>query len=218
MNPSDLHAYAKTFPSQGGVEIGPWLEKYASEVPRGSAIVEVGSWLGAGTAYLALGAMQNGAEIHVYDRFFCVSEEEKTKAARFGIDLLVGENTLPRVQGFLARFPAKIHYHKGSIKKGSLPKSFVWPSLPIGLYVDDATKIEPIWSHAMSVFKPHFIPGKTILVLMDYHFDLVVREQGKTNWQNYSAQRSYMAKHASEFELVEDRIGGTTAAVWRYLG
>lgn len=200
----DLHAYAKTFPSQGGVEIGPWLERYASEVPEGSAIVEVGSWLGAGTAHLALGAMKSGAPIHVYDRWRA-TEEEVGKAAKYGIALKPGVDTLPIVKELLGKIPADITYYQESIKNLS------WKSGEIGLYVDDATKVDALWNHAISVFKPYFIPGKTILVLMDYFF-------GERAGFKYDAQKRYMKLHAKEFELIGERMGGTTVAVWKYLG
>ena len=203
----DLRDYAKTFPSQGGVEIGPWLEKYASEVPEGSAIVELGSWLGGGTAYLALGAMKSKAEIHVYDRFVCASEEEQEKAAKFGVKLALGEDTLPRVMTALIKFGVGVHYTKNSFKPAIPVK---WDDTRIGLYVDDLTKVELLWSHAMKTFRPHFIPGKTILVLMDYFF---YEEKG----HNYASQARYMQQRANEFEMIEERLAGTTAAVFRYV-
>ncbi len=204
----DLHEYAKTFPSQGGVEIGPWLEHYAAEVPEASAIVELGSWLGAGTAHLALGAKKSGAEIHVYDRFRCASEEEQTKAAKFGVKLEIGDDTLPRVMASLVKFGVGIHYNRGSFKPGIQIK---WDATPVGLYVDDLTKVEYLWTYAMKVFKPHFIPQKTILVLMDYHFDL-------TAGNNYAAQKRYMQQHAKQFQMIVDLRPGTTTAVFRFLG
>ena len=199
-----LSDYARTFPSQGGVEIGQWLEKYASEVPKGSAIVEVGCWLGAGTAHLALGAMYSGAPIHCYDRW-TATEQEVAKAERFGVNLWEGQDTLPLVMKNLDRFDAEIHYHKGSIKE------LAWKGQPIGLYVDDATKIEPLWLHAMDVFGPHFVPRETYLILMDFRF---YEKAG----DKYAAQRDYMAEHSQSFQLIEDRLADTSAALFKYNG
>jgi hypothetical protein len=205
MTEQDLRAYAKTFPSQGGVEIGPWLEKYAAQVPPGSSIVEVGCWLGGGTAHLALGAMKSGAPIVTYDRFFCPGDEEQGKAARYGIKLTHGEDTLPRVRESLKPFGVAIDYRKGSWRK------FDWDKKPIGLYVDDLTKNEFLWGEAMKAFLPSFIPEKTHLFLQDYHFD---EEAGPV----YAAQKRYMAANEKRFELVEDRLAGTTCALFRFVG
>ena len=199
----DFRSYAKSFPSQGGAEIGDWLEAYATNVPKGATIVEAGCWLGAGTAALALGALESGAPIHVYDRW-CATSAEVEKAAAYGIELAYGQNTLARVQMALDCFAVDIYYHRGDLRQAR------WGGYPIGLYVDDATKIAPIWQRAMDIFRPHFIPG-AVLVLMDFHFD----EKG--GWQ-YAAQKQYMAENAQSFEMIADRMGGTTAAAFRCSG
>ena len=206
MTTEELRAYARTFPSQGGVEIGPWLEKYAAAVPPASLIVEVGCWLGAGTAFLALGAPDD-AIIHVFDRWHATAEEVD-KAAKFGVKLTEGQDTLAMVAERLAPFREDIQYHQGNIK------TITWDEGPIALYVDDATKVAPLWERAMAVFKPHFVPRETILVLMDYHFD----EKAPREPEKYAAQKRYMAAYPKEFELIEDRMAGTTAAAFRYLG
>ena len=203
-NLEGLRERALRLPSQGGVEIGPWLEGYAAEVPRNSSIVEIGCWLGAGTAFLALGAMAKATEIHVYDRWRVVGDEAE-KARRWKIKLRDGEDTLPLVKRFLSPFPALIRYHKGDVRQA------IWSNGPIGLYVDDATKVELIWEHAVRTFFPSFIRGETILVLMDYHFD-------EKAGPKYGAQKRWMAAHRNRFELIEERMGGTTAAAFRYVG
>ena len=208
MSLESLRAGARKLPSQGGAEIGAWLEKYASEVPKGSAIVELGCWLGAGTAFLAIGANQSGASIYVYDRFKA-GADEVVKARKFGVDLIEGQDTLPLVKGYLATYrpvePIRIHLERCNLK------NVTWLRKSIGLYVDDATKVEPLWLQAMETFKPYFIPGETILVLMDYHFDEKAGDK-------YAAQKRYMTEHGDEFEIIGDRLNGTTTAVFRYLG
>ena len=52
---SCLHELAEKIPSMGGTEIGALLREAARNAPSNTAIVEVGCWLGAGTAQLALG-------------------------------------------------------------------------------------------------------------------------------------------------------------------
>lgn len=205
-NVEQLRAYARNFPSQGGVEIGPWLEEYAAKVPPGSAIVEVGCWLGAGTAMLSLGAKRAAeTEIHVFDRFQA-GPSEVIKAARFGVELKKREDTLERVMRSLSAFEAPTVFHKGDLMTAE------WiPTISIGLYVDDASKREAEWRHSMATFSPAFIPGETIVVLMDYHFDEKAGEQ-------YAAQKRWIAEHKNSFELICERMGGTSAAVFLYHG
>ena len=67
----DLYAMANRIPSMGGREIGPVLRNLARHAPAGTSIVEVGTWLGAGTAQLALGirerARPSEVALHCYD-------------------------------------------------------------------------------------------------------------------------------------------------------
>jgi len=198
-------------PSQGGREIGRWLREFAGDVPDGAEIVEVGCWLGAGTAELLQGAV-DGARVHTYDRWIA-NDDEVRKAAAQGVELAPGQDTLPTVKEFLEPFTShrkkpwisakpRICYHAGSLRK------IEWHGLPIGLYVDDATKVDELWAEAMRAFKPHFIEG-AVLVLMDYHFDERAGER-------YGAQKRYMAQRAVEYELIDDRLAGTTAAAFGY--
>lgn len=202
---TELRALANKFPHQGGVAIGAWLERFAAGVVPGSAIIELGCWLGGGTAHLALGAMESGAPIFTWDRFICVNEEERGKAAAFKIDFKIGTNTLPWVQDRLKPFPAQIMFNKGSFRK------FVWDDkISIGLYVDDLTKVDEIWRGAMDAFLPSFIPAKTHLFLMDYHFD-------EAAGPKYAAQKRWMAQNQNRFELIQDRMAGTSTALFKFL-
>lgn len=142
-------------PHMGAETIRNHLLKYALEVPEGEAIVEVGSWLGAGTQYLA----KPGKELHVYDRWQA-SREEVGKARKFGLSLYSGQDTLPIVQDRL-RDAVNVHYHKGLLSKAR------YDGPTIGLYVDDASKKN--WHMVSQIFSPYFRPG-TVLVMMDYHF------------------------------------------------
>ena len=54
-----LAEIADRIPSMGGMEIGPALREFARAAGPNKAIVEVGCWLGAGTAQLALGVLEN---------------------------------------------------------------------------------------------------------------------------------------------------------------
>lgn len=193
---TDLRDIAQALPGMGGVEIGVMLAHFAADVPRGQAIVEVGCWLGAGTAHLALGAGQT--PIHVYDRWRA-KENEVRHAASFGVSLSEGENTLPRVVETLRPFNANIRFHRGDIRKAR------WGGKAIGLYVDDASKAAKGWDHSAATFLPH-VPVGGMAVLMDFHF----RAEGRP-----LAQVAWMETRADQWERIADRVNGTTASVFR---
>lgn len=192
---------ANALPSMGGREIGPELRRLASSVLPGQSILEVGCWLGAGTAHLALGARASGAPIHVYDRFKA-SADEVDKARRLvGLDLEEGQDTLPLVQENLARFEANIHWHRGDLRRAR------WVGGPIGLWVDDASKLPKVWAKSVGTFLPH-VPVGGHIVLMDYYF---YEKAGR----KYQCQENYMEHRARDFELISERPGGTTTAIFR---
>lgn len=169
----------------GGDKIGQWLKRYALEVPEDRAIVEVGAWLGAGTQHLNV-----GRKLYVYDRFRALPGEV-IKARAFGVDLVANQDTLPWVE---ARVPGPL-YIQGEI----LDAHYDGPR--IGLYVDDACKREPLWNHAIRTFSPQFVPGETVVFLMDFDYPVC------------DVQRRYV--EAEGWKMLERRIGGTSCAVFR---
>lgn len=167
----------------GSRKIALWLTEYAAAVPGSQAIVEVGAWLGAGTRYL----VRERGPLYVYDRFEA-SLSEVEKAAKFGVMLTFGQDTLPWVKG---RLPEGIHFVKGDLQHSR------YDGPPIGLYVDDASKSEKLWSRSMRTFEPHFVKG-TVIVLMDYHYPPC------------RAQRDY----ARKWNLKVPHLPGVSAAVF----
>lgn len=192
---TDLRAVAASLPHMGSVYVGPVLEQLASEVPEGQAIAEVGCWLGAGTAWLALGAGRT--PIHVYDRWRAKAREVQL-AARFGVEIEEGQDTLPLVMATLRQFGASVRYRRGDIRRAR------WPGGDIGLYVDDASKGELVWRNSAAVFLPRVAVGG-VAVLMDFHF----------RSEDPLAQVQYMNDRADRWSLIADRVGGTTCAIFR---
>ena len=76
---ADLKAVADQIPSMGGRKIGAWLRQAARDAPSNTSIVEVGCWLGAGTAQLALGIRERpypkDVSLHCYDRWKATTSE-----------------------------------------------------------------------------------------------------------------------------------------------
>jgi hypothetical protein len=201
-----LQDYAARFPHMGGVKIAAQLSREARCVPSDMCIVEVGTWLGGGTAQLALGASE-ATPIHCYDRFECRGQDVR-KAAAFNVKFKHRGDTLPWVKAALAPFEADIFLHRIELASTHARIDSV---LPIGLYVDDASKSADLWHRAMAAFKSRFVPKKTLLFLMDYFF---YERAGK----KFAGQRDYMHAHADEFTLLDDHVGDTSTAVFLYLG
>lgn len=190
----DLEARAASIPHMGARNIGGHLRIWASACH--SNIVEIGSWLGAGTAYLALGARESGARLHVYDRWRA-NDSEVQKAKACGFKLKSGQDTLPLVRQILEPFGVPIVFHQGPADDAT------WNGEPIGLLVLDAAKRGSAFDHVAATFFPHLESG-AMLILMDFHH----YEHGG---DRYRDQQRYMAAHP-EFVMLAERLGGDTAA------
>lgn len=197
-------------PSMGGTKIGPYLRHYAAGVGAGRAIVEVGSWLGAGTVHLAQGIVDSGhnTPLYVYDRFR-TTRLEIPKAAKFGVTLSEGQNTQPLVEDRVRPFGVDAHFQRGNLDMAN------WTHGPIGLYVDDAAKTEPLFLHVVHTFGPYWVPDETVLVLMDFGYWRSMTEPDKI--KKYKFQQDFVADHAASFEMIEreEDLPGSTA-VFRY--
>ncbi len=192
---AELERLTTQIPSMGGTEIGAQLREAARRAPPKTSIVEVGSWLGAGTAQLALGLRereQDGSiDIHCYDRWVA-NEPEVEKAARMkSLSLHVGQDTLPLVMDTLRPFGVPISFMKVDLRAA------VWNGGPISIYIDDAAKTPPKFLHVLKTFGPYWIPGVTLVVLMDFHF------WKKTGADRHKAQMRFLESHRDHFDPVE---------------
>lgn len=203
----------RVIPSMGGREIGRHLRKWASECPDETSIIELGVWLGAGTAQLALGVKESGRDVivHGYDRFRASSSEVK-KAEQQGIELVPGQNTEPVVVHLL-RSAGLLHYVGFSIGEISKAKRYEDDDGPISMYVDDANKQPGNFIGALRNFGPYWMGRITIVVLMDYWYF----EQKPTK-THLHFQHDWMQRNQFSFEPIMLRMPGTSAAAFRYLG
>ncbi len=192
-------------PSMGGEEIGAFLREQASKVKPGEAIMELGTFLGAGTIHLARGAAP-GVEVHAFDRFLARAHEIKI-AKNFGVELAMNEDTLPRVILNMGKVSNRVTFHK------VLMQDVAWTGAKIALYVDDVNKRGPAFLKALRTFSPFWIPGRTVLVLMDYWFF-----KKHPNDEGFRFQHEYMTRNAHKFQQIAHDFGNTSVAAFLYTG
>lgn len=209
----DLERHARSIPSMGGRGIAATLRAVAAEAASGTAIVEVGSWMGASAARLAMGLGDAGrlseVTIHCFDRWNA-SGDEVAKAARHGIELAPGDDLLPLVEEHLAPFGASVVFHKGDVRAAA------WDGTPVSVHVDDAAKTPIPFFHVLRTFGPSWIPGATIVVLMDYF----LYEKRTAGSRLFRCQRDFIEANAEHFEPwgdTERPRSDKSAAVFRYV-
>lgn len=198
MTYDELKAHADTIPSMGGRQIGKYIDDAIKNIKDGRAVVEIGTWLGAATAQIALALVKykKSSRVYTYDRFK-VKGEQPEKAIKEGWDIKDGEDVLPRVEKALSVFPCKIKCVKGNIT------DIKYKGEKIGLYIDDAAKQRKNFDYIIRELLPHFIPGETIIILMDYYL------WKNTHEENHKYQYYFMQEHRDNFELVTDGIDST---------
>ena len=131
----DLNDIADGIPSMGGRKLGPLLRRLACDAPNGTSIVEVGCWLGAGTAQLALGIKDRErpgeVSLHCFDRWRAQRSEVEKAAQKARLRFTVSENTLPHVRRTLEPFEVPIQFHQGDIL-GSVATFGITCESPLG--------------------------------------------------------------------------------------
>jgi hypothetical protein len=143
--------------------------RLAKDAAGKGAIVELGAWMGASTAYIAAGLRDSGvrAKAHVYDQFISKPGHiGKVKAFydKQGIDAVpVG----PSLEAFKSNLGPLLEYvepHQGKIEQ------MEWGDEPIALLVTDAPKRVPAISAVLTKLRKALRPG-SIMAWQDFcHF------------------------------------------------
>lgn len=203
-------------PEMGGRRIGGFLRKSAQEAPADTKFVELGTWLGAGTAQMAAGlrsrADEHNIRIHTFDSFK-ISASSAEKARIQGVSFNEGDDTLPWVRSALKQFEPMIEFHKGM-----LDEQTTWNGGdPISLYVDDATKYPYTFYLCIKKFGPSWLPGKTMVVLMDALIYLKKKDLTPKQLGDLRIQHDFVMERPNSFTPITD-LKDTSVAAFRYEG
>jgi hypothetical protein len=143
--------------------------RLAKEAAGKGAIVELGAWMGASTAYIAAGIRDSGvdAKALVYDKFESKPGHiEKVKAFydKKGIDAVPVGPSLQTFRDNLGPLMRYVSPHQCQIEK------MQWPGAPISLLVTDAPKRVPAISAVLTNLREALKPG-AIMAWQDFcHF------------------------------------------------
>jgi hypothetical protein len=204
---NDYEQIASQIPSLGvgGITISRELMEYASKVKQENAIVELGPWLGSATSYLSIGSMfGNNAIIHSYDMWIASETYRHRAKYRNDLSLQLNEDLQPYFMKNLEGFK-NIVPHKMSIF------DINWDGTRVELLIVDMGNGKKHTDQVFEVFKNYFIPGKTIIFLMDYYFYTSRKALA------YHYQKDLMEANYKSFQLYE-RPRRSRTAIFRYLG
>ncbi len=163
--------------------------RLARECATRGAVVELGAWLGAATAYLAAAVRDAGAPVKVqsYDRFVWKPASHDAKAGG-----PIGMSQRAAFEQHLGPLLAHVDVHEGELK------DLRWTGGPIGLLICDAPKRIKEISLVLTALAGAMRPGALMV------------------WQDFAYFPSYdipaaMMRLGDHVEFVEAAYPGTTA-------
>lgn len=148
MNPDELEGLITA-------EVGDTLSIYAAQVPADQAIVEVGSYKGKSTCYLAAGAKSGaGAKVYAVDAW----DTAGNVTGRFGFAEPSTREAFER-QVRSARLWSRVVPLQGF----STDIAAEWSGPPVGLLFIDADHAEHNVRADFRAWEPHLAPGATVI-------------------------------------------------------
>lgn len=155
-----------TIPAMTPECVHEYLYRLGRQWTGQGAAVELGSWLGASAVPLLRGLKDAGYNktFYAYDRWRA-NEAEVEKAMAQGLKIKPAQDLLPI-------FLENTHAVYGDIKafKGGIIENLRWKDEKIEICIFDAPKRNPTFRHAVHELSPYWIPGVTVLGLLDYYF------------------------------------------------
>lgn len=177
---------------------------------RGVA-VELGSWLGATAVALVRGLVEAGYNqpFYCYDKW-CANESEVTKAKKQGLNISIRQNLEPLFLANLRPFYTNVKPVRGKIRN-----TLIWKSKPIEICILDAAKRNPSFAYVIRQLSPHWIPGVTILGLLDYYFyKFYTGEKIKS----FMVQERFINENKNNFVFLKAWPDQCDCAFFRYEG
>lgn len=183
----DLPDSAKSIPAMTTDSERVCYYRLTKECASRGAIVELGAWLGASTAYIAAGMRDSGVKsrVQVYDRFIWKPSSHDKKA---------GRSFASQIDAFKENLGPLMSYVK--VHKGEL-SGLKWKGGPVSLLVCDAPKRTPEIASVLSTFTGSLKAGALMA------------------WQDFAYFPSYdipaaMIRLQNHVEFVEAAYPGTT--------
>lgn len=205
----------KQIPAMSTKEVHDYLNALGRAWLGKGVAVELGSWFGATATPLLTGLVKANYNLpaYFYDRWQA-NITEVAKAKRFGVKIKEGQNLLPffRTNVLTSGIPESLlNFNKGNIWQTLLE----WPYGPIEYCIFDAPKRTPIFIRVLKILGPSFIPGVTVLGLLDYTFYL--SKTGKKR-ELFKVQERFINKYHEAFTLIKSWPGDCSCYFFRYEG
>lgn len=172
-------------------------------------VIELGCWLGATTRALLDGLGENyNYPYYCYDRWKA-NNQEVEKAKLQGINLKIG-------QDLSWLFLENVNYKNICAFQGDISKNiknYFGDNIEICLF--DAPKRNPVFKQCMYTLLPYFIPGVTILGLLDYYF--YQRQADTKRYNDFLAPVNFINDHKENFEKLAEWPSECSCVFFKYI-
>lgn len=161
--------------------------------------MELGSWLGGSAVPLLKGLKEAGYnhKFWAFDRWQANVQQVEALRKK-GIPVALGEDLRPR-------FVENVSQVYSSIKtvQGNMPMTLKeYAGDPIEICIFDAPKQEPVFTESIKTLYKYWIPGVTILGLLDYWF--FKRHTDFKKRIKFEAPHKFMQKYGHHFTILKD--------------
>ena len=188
----------KPIPAMTSPAVHSYLKKIGGEWTGRGNVLELGCWLGGSLIPLLEGLNEAGYNrwVWCYDRW--KANDEQVKKAQLGGVSIIPEQDLRPL--FLDNVTPV--YDKVYAIKGSMPDTLqAYIGYPIEICILDAPKQEPVFTESIRRLSPSWLPGVTILGLLDYKF--YERHTGRKRFL-FEAPVRFMDKYGDCFEIIKE--------------
>lgn len=193
----DYKKIGKT-PSMNPKQVHEYLHEIGKNWTGQGVVVELGSWLGGSAISLLEGLVEAdyNRTFYAFDRWRA-NDGEVRKANKQGSKIHFKQDLKPIFLNNVKEVYENILAVQGNIEKSI--HQVQWPDIEICIF--DAPKKNPIFSKCIRALAPYWIPGVTILGLMDYHHHKKFSGKAK---DDLLAPVNFINNNKECFEMIKD--------------
>lgn len=197
-------------PAMSPTVVHDYMRDLGREWTGQGTAMELGCWLGATSVPLLEGLVEAGYDqpFWAFDRWKA-NAAEQVKARNQKQRILVGQDLLPLYLENVNKVYDNIQAHKGNIP--NILRTYSRD--PIELCMFDAPKRNPTFRDSIRMLIPHFIPGVTVLGLLDYYF---YKSKNSMERQKFMAPVNFITKYHSCFTMLREFPDNGSCVFFRY--
>ncbi len=204
----------KGIPAMSPPEVHDYMRDLGRDWTGQGLAMEVGCWLGATSAALLEGLVEAGYDkpFWAFDRWKA-NEAEIRKAGEQGVMLKLGQN----LQSIYLQNVCKVYPEIKAVRGRIPPTLKTYSGDPIEFCMFDAPKRNPMFVKSIHPLLPYFIPGVTVLGLLDYYFYVRRRDiQEREDWKEFLAPVRFMEQYKDHFTMLREFPDNGSCVFFRY--